>query len=260
MKTYELVALCLLTLAAAPGPVLADDCKFGKDIDMRLDVAASRSLDIIALAGQLHVTGRPGTDEVLIGGRVCASKAEWMEEARVETRAGEKARVEVELPKMGSGFSWGSNKYVRLDLELQVPENLHLDIHDTSGSMHLAGTGSADIEDSSGSIEIDRAAGPLRVRDSSGSIRFDRVRGDVIIESDSSGSISGRHIDGSVLVKRDSSGSIEFRDVGGDFTVERDSSGSIVANGIGGDFTVLKDGSGGIRAENVTGSVSLPAD
>jgi DUF4097 and DUF4098 domain-containing protein YvlB len=260
MKNHKLAALCLLTLAAAPGPLLADDCKFSKDIDMRLDVAASQSLDIIARAGQLHVTGRSGTAEVLIGGRACASEEEWLEEARVETRSGEKATVEVKLPEVDSGWSFWGNRYVRLDLELQVPENLLLDIKDSSGSMHLAGIGSANIKDSSGSIEVNQAAGPLQVQDSSGSIRFDRIRGDVIIESDSSGSISGRHIDGSVLVKRDSSGSIEFRDVGGDFTVERDSSGSISANGIGGDFTVLKDGSGGIQAENVTGSVSVPGD
>jgi len=248
----------------AAQPALADlpwsnDCKYDKNIEVKLDVHASERLAIVALAGTLNVKGHSDPDQVIVRGHACASKEALLDEVRIETSGGESALVEVHLPDTYGGWSLVGKSYAFLDLELDVPEGLYLDIRDSSGSMDLAGIGSARIRDSSGSMEIADAAGPLSVEDSSGSISFDRIRGDVTIEADSSGSISGRDIKGSVLVKRDSSGSIRFSDVSGDFVVERDSSGSIAASGIGGDFVVLKDGSGGIHSDNVAGEISLPS-
>lgn len=245
-------------IALVPLHGAADDCKFQREFELSLDLEDSESLVVIARAGTLTVTGAERAGEVRISGRACVSEEDWLDASGIESSGGNPARVEVVLPDVDGGWSLWGDRYARLDLELELPADLHLDIRDSSGSMDLAGIGSADIRDSSGSIEINDAAGPLSVWDSSGSISFSRIRGDVTIESDSSGSIRGDDIGGSVLIKRDSSGSIRFSDVTGDFTVERDSSGEIVARGVGGDFTVLKDGSGGIHHENVSGEVTVP--
>lgn len=257
MKPSSYLAL-FVVFALVPVSGAANECKFEREFELSLDVAGSESLEVIARAGTLTITGTDRSDEVLISGRACASEEDWVEAAAIDTRGGDRARIEVNLPDVDGGWSLWGDRYAHLDLDLRVPAELHLDIRDSSGSMDLVGIGSADIKDSSGSIEIEDAAGPLSVQDSSGSISISRVRGDVTIESDSSGSIRGEDIGGSVLVKRDSSGSIRFSDVTGDFTVERDSSGEIVARDVGGDFTVLKDGSGGIHHENVDGDVSIP--
>lgn len=256
--------ICSVLLAACSVPVMADweeDCKYSRDIETQLDVDGTDLLVIVARAGTLVINGGSDDSRVEINGKVCVSKEEWLDDSDIETREGDTARVEVELPDIDGGWSlWGGNRYARIDLELVVPANLALDIKDSSGSMKLYGAGPASIIDSAGSITVEDSHGTVRVKDSSGSIRFARIEGDVIIESDSSGSISGKDIRGSVLVKRDSSGSISFSDVQGDFTVERDSSGSISADGVGGDFVVLKDGSGGIRSSGVKGEVRVPAD
>ncbi|NNE06214.1 MAG: hypothetical protein HKN15_10875 [Xanthomonadales bacterium] len=256
--------ICTALLAAMTMPVQADwgeDCEYSRDIEATLDVSGSELLAVVARAGTLVINGESDRSEVEIHARVCASEKDWLEESSVETREAKTARIEVEIPDFDGGWSlWGGNRYVRVDLELVVPENLALDIKDSSGSMKLHGAGAATIIDSSGSIAVEDSNGTVSVRDSSGSVRFARINGDVIIESDSSGSISGKDIRGSVLVKKDSSGGISFTDVAGDFTVERDSSGSISANGVGGDFVVLKDGSGGISSRGVKGEVRTPLD
>jgi DUF4097 and DUF4098 domain-containing protein YvlB len=238
----------------------ADDCKFEKNIAMNLDLSGTETLSVIAGAGMLSITGAPGSDEAVIKGRACASSEKWLEETGLETRSGDLARIEVELPDTDGGWSLLGNRYARLDLELTVPEGLKLDVVDSSGSMTIENVADLHVKDSSGSMKIRDVKGSLSVKDSSGSMTLTGIEGDVTIISDSSGSIKGQDISGSVLVRKDSSGSIRFTDVGRDFVVERDSSGDIVAERIGGDFRVLKDGSGKIRSSDVAGEVSVPID
>jgi hypothetical protein len=254
----RLTSLVSLLLFSTGG--LAEECRFEKNIDLRLDLSASEVLSVIARAGYLSITGKSGTDDAVIKGTVCVSKEEWLEESGIETRDGDNAKISVELPDIDSVWSLTGNRYAYLDLELVVPDGLRLEVLDSSGSMDIAGVGEISVKDSSGSIEIEDVAGSVRLRDSSGSIRLIDIRGDVTIESDSSGSINGQDITGTVLVMEDSSGSIRFKDVTRDFIVERDSSGDIVAERIGGDFKVLKDGSGAIHSSDVAGEVSLPVD
>ncbi|MDX1460709.1 MAG: hypothetical protein R3348_06585 [Xanthomonadales bacterium] len=244
-------------------PVLADwdDCKHEREIESALDVAGSSQLLVEARAGTLVITGREGASQVRIAARVCASKAEWADEAELEVSEGRTARVAAGLPDIDGGWSFfGGNRYARMDLEIEVPADLALDIRDSSGSIRLRSAGPARIEDSSGSITVEDGRGDVEIEDSSGSIKLNQVEGNVLVRRDSSGSISGEGITGSVRIVRDGSGSIRFDDVGGDFTVERDGSGSISAYGVGGDFRVVRDGSGSITARNVKGSVSTPGD
>ena len=258
MKKLFVVPVCFITAVLFSGGLQAKDCKFEKKIETKLDLSASDSLAVIARAGRLYIIGDAGTDEVAITGTVCVSKKEWLDESGIETRGGNPARIEVKLPDIDRSWSFTGNRYARLDLELVVPEDLNLDVKDSSGSMEIKGVGAVKVQDSSGSIEIKDANGPVSVEDSSGSISLIDIKGDVTIVSDSSGSIKGQNIEGSVLVKKDSSGSIHFKDVTDDFIVESDSSGGIVAERVGGDFKVLKDGSGGIRFTDVAGEVSIP--
>jgi len=236
----------------------ADWCKYEKDIELTLDLSSSEVLAITAAAGELEVTGVSGSDKAFITGKACASKEEWLEESRVHTQSGSRAEISVDLPSADSGWSFTGSSYVWLDLKVEVPEDLALEIKDSSGEISLRNVGAVQLEDSSGAIEIENARGAVSIRDSSGDIDIKGVTGDLTIESDSSGGIYANEIEGSVLVKQDSSGDIRVSHVSHNVVVERDSSGDITATDVGGDFRVLKDGSGGIRSSNVKGEVDLP--
>jgi hypothetical protein len=255
MKKFMFLCACLVSYG-----LQASDCEFEAMIDQTLDLSGSEELSVLAAAGSLEITGTKGSDVATIKGRVCVSEEEWLEESGVKTSGGNRAEIIVNLPDTDDGGSWTGNNYAYLDLELEVPESIRMNVKDSSGEIKMEGVGAVTIQDSSGGIDIADATGPISIEDSSGGIELSRISGDVTIESDSSGDIYGKDIEGTVLVKRDSSGDIQFSDVGENFVVERDSSGDISATRVGGDFQVLRDGSGEIRASKVDGEVMIPAD
>jgi len=253
------IALAALLIYQFSTEVSADNCKFEKSIDKTLDVSTSEILTISAAAGDLDVTGVAGTGQAVIHGRVCASSESWLEQSMVNTIAGNNAMIEVDLPNSDGGWLSMGNRYVWMDLKIEVPYDLALNVNDSSGDMMLKNIAAVQINDSSGDIEIEGARGSISISDSSGDIEIDEANGNLTIESDSSGDIDATDIHGTVLVLKDSSGDIEVSNVSENFIVERDSSGDIRAENIGGDFRVLKDGSGGISSSGVIGNVDIPA-
>ena len=233
--------------------------KYEKNIDVKLNLTESELLAITAVAGDLEIRGVAGSNEAVIYGKVCVSKEAWLEDARIHTVEGKQAEIIADLPNQGSGWSLFGNSYANMDLVIEVPRDLALEIRDSSGDIEINDVGALRLYDSSGDIEIDNSSGPVTIKDSSGDIEVDRVEGDFTIESDSSGDIYASNINGIALVKKDSSGDIRLTHVTSDAIVEVDSSGEIVVQEVGGDFRVLKDGSGGIRSENVSGEVQVPA-
>lgn len=235
------------------------DCKYERTVEATLNLDGSEALAIQAAAGDLRVTGRSGTSVAKATGKVCASEKAWLEESRLVTEEGKNASIAVSLPD-SSGWTFMGSRYLYMDVEIEVPDNIALDIRDSSGDIDVEKTASVSVQDSSGDIDIGQVKGVVTLEDSSGDIDLRDINGDVLVRRDSSGDIYGRGIQGSVRVEKDSSGDIRFRDVSADFVVEKDSSGDIIADGIGGDFRVLKDGSGDIRSSNVTGEVDVPSD
>jgi hypothetical protein len=257
IRFWALVLTGLLLYQFSSG-LAADWCKFEKSIDMTLDVSNSSKLAIYAGAGELEVIGVSGSNRAIIKGKACTSKESWLEDSSLETRDGASAEISVNLPDVSSGWSLSGDNYARMDLLIEVPQDLELDIKDSSGGMMLKNIAAVELQDSSGGIEIVSARGSVLINDSSGDIDIDEAAGDVTIESDSSGGIYVRNIDGTVLVMKDSSGDIDVAHVSENVIVERDSSGDISASDVGGDFRVLKDGSGGIRSNDVSGEVQVP--
>ncbi len=248
-----------IALALGAGSAWAGDCDHERQLDESLDLSGASVLAIAAAAGSLDIEGKPGLSAARVVARLCASSADLLEETDVLLEPGSDARIAVVTPDTSGGFFSG-NRYAYVDLEIEVPEDMPLDVKDSSGGIDIENVAALTLQDSSGGIDITGVAGPLEISDSSGDIEIEDVEGDVHIRNDSSGSMSGQDIAGSVLVSRDSSGSIDFEDVEGDVIVEKDSSGSISVENVGGDFRVLKDGSGGIRHRNVTGTVEIPDD
>lgn len=250
--------ILLLLVGLVATSANAWECEHQRLIEETLDVADAHELAVIAAAGDLRINGREDRSDVAVRATVCASKQEWVDESSIDLQTGEAAQVAVVIPEIDWSLSWSGQRYLYIDLEIDVPADLPLSIMDSSGDVRIDGTASVSIRDSSGDIEIENLSGDLVLEDSSGDIELQDIHGNVTVEHDSSGDIYGSNIEGGVLVVKDSSGDIRFKQVRDDFVVERDSSGDIVARGVGGDFRVLRDGSGDISSTDVAGEVVVP--
>ena len=134
-----------------------------------------------------------------------------------------------------SGWNWGRGDSPRISLEVRMPEGLHLD-----------------VDDGSGSIEIENVRGDISMDDGSGSLSMKDVGGEVEIE-DGSGSIEVSGVGGNITIN-DGSGSITVKDVAGSVTVD-DGSGGIDVSDVEEDLIIVDDGSGGLNFSNIGGRV-----
>jgi hypothetical protein len=218
----------------------------------RADAGGARSIRVIARAGELKIRGVAGASEVAVKGTACASRASGLDEIKlVVERRGDVVHVEAVTPE----WNWGS---AGLEMEIDVPNSIPLDVEDGSGSAEVRDVAALRIVDGSGELVIDGVRGALTVDDGSGSLHIANVGGEARI-TDGSGEIVVRQA-GSVLVTEDGSGSIQISDVRGNVVVRNDGSGSIDVRDVAGDFTVDDDGSGGIEHQGVRGHVKVPTD
>ncbi|MFK8053456.1 MAG: hypothetical protein AB8F65_10835 [Woeseiaceae bacterium] len=214
-------ALILMTAANAD-----DNCRHRMDIFEEVQLDGISEIVVDAGAGKLIVVGEPGVTQVQIDGVACATDEDDLKQISVKsTRDGETLVLRTEIPRPAK--SWMGSKYARLDLELNVPDNLPIRVTDTSGSLKVSDVAAVAIEDGSGSIQVQDVSGDVEIiSDGSGSISVVRS-GSVHITEDGSGSITAAQIENDVYVGRDGSGSISAKDVGGNFIVKSDGSGSV---------------------------------
>ena len=228
----------LFAAALLPASAAAQD--YDAPRTATVNASGATLLRIDARAGGLRVTGRPELTEVRIRGTARASDRGLLEEIRLEAqREGNEVTVRVVIPE-NRGRDWNWNNYhAMLDLVIETPAALPVDIDDTSGDMTVENVaGRIRIDDNSGNIRVRDAGSDVVVRDNSGGIDIQGVKGSVDIEEDSSGEIEVYDVTGSVHIGRDSSGSIDVSRVGGDFVVERDGSGSIDYDGVKGKIDI----------------------
>ena len=203
-----------------------------------VNASGATLLRIDARAGGLRVSGRTDLTEVRIRGTARASDRALLEDVKLETeRNGNEISVRVVIPETANR-GWRDD-HASLDLVIETPAALPVDIDDTSGDLVVESvTGRIRIDDNSGDIRVRDAGSDVSVRDNSGGIDIQGVKGSVDIEEDSSGEIEVYDVVGSVRIGRDSSGSIDVSRVGGDFIVERDGSGSIDYDGVKGKIDI----------------------
>lgn len=247
-------ATFVAVLLVSAGTVQAGmwDCGHTAPREGAADAAGARSVRVIAKAGELKIRGVAGASTVAVKGTACASRASGLDEVKLVTeRRGDVVYVEAVTPE----WSWGS---AGLDLQIDVPNSIPLDVDGGSGSAEVRDVAALRITDGSGELTIDGVRGALTVDDGSGSLEIANVGGEVKI-TDGSGEIVVRQA-GSVLITEDGSGGIQVSDVRGNVVVRNDGSGSIDVREVAGDFTVDDDGSGGIEHHGVRGHVKIPAD
>ncbi len=215
-----------------------------------------RRVEIEASAGFLKVKGGTSSTEVKITGVARASRQNLLPEIKlIAERRGDAVYIKADIDERNN--DWSDNSYRALDLTIEVPTLLPLEIKDGSGEIEIRGTAGVRLTDGSGSIAMQDISGAVAIEDGSGEIQLRNIRGNVEI-NDGSGEIVVRGVTGNLVIDDDGSGSIEAYDVSGSFTVRNDGSGGIKAGGVGGDLDVRSEGSGGIEYYNVKGSVRIP--
>lgn len=261
-----------LALGLALPDSAAAACRESRDISRSYDTAAINSLALIARAGSLEINGTE-REGVRLQARFCSDEAAALGRMEITDAVTDGVlQIAVRVPWDAPGFN---PDYAHIDLSLEVPRDLLLDIKDSSGDIRIeqarvaalqdssgdirliGGRGDLQIKDSSGDIEISGNSGQLTVTDSSGDLIYRDLGGDLTILSDSSGKISARGVRGSVTINNDSSGEIELLEVRDHVDIGNDSSGDIIISEVGGNVRIGSDGSGDIEASDVGGNFTV---
>lgn len=205
--------------------------------ELTLDADGIDTLSIDAGAGSMDVVGESGLDQVIVTATIEVS-------GRNDDKARERIENDMELglEKDGDtaelrawfdsgGFTGGGNAHIQL--EVRMPEGMNLEIDDGSGSIEIENVrGDVSLDDGSGSVTMRDVGGAIDIEDGSGSITLVGAGGDVNI-NDGSGSIDVRGVAGSVTVD-DGSGGIDISDVEEDLIIVDDGSGGLDFSNIGG--------------------------
>jgi DUF4097 and DUF4098 domain-containing protein YvlB len=224
-----------------------------------VNASGARRIQIDAAAGFLKVRG-VSSGEVKVAGVARSSRQNLLPEIKlVAERRGDVVYIKADIEERNNWGDWSDNNYRALDLTIDVPSQIPLEIEDGSGEIEINGTAGVDLVDGSGSIEMENIGGPVKIDDGSGEIQLRNIRGNINV-NDGSGEIVARGVTGNLTVDDDGSGSIEAYDVTGSFVVRNDGSGGIKADGIGADFDVRSKGSGSVDYYNVKGTVRIPDD
>jgi hypothetical protein len=212
-----------------------------KELTLRLPAEGLRTLRIDAGAGSLRVVGDASLSEVLVTARLVVR---GIRESRLDDFMADEVRFSLEkrgesavlVGKVDSRFRiFNLGREAYLDLTVRTPKSLDLD-----------------IDDSSGSVEVESMDGNLKLVDGSGSVDIRDIGGDVEVE-DGSGGISIRGVGGNVTVD-DGSGEVEIFDVQGNVVVD-DGSGSIQIDRVEKDVRIEREGSGSVHIDRVKGRI-----
>ena len=221
----------------------------------RIPAAGATMVRIDAGAGSLRVEGRAGTGDVLVTGIAHAATPELLGAIRIDTRrVADTIFVSCAIPPAGAR----PGQPPSLDITVQVPSNLALDVTDSSGAAVIRNVAALRIVHGSGGLDINTVAGKLDVTDGSGDMVVANIYGDVHIR-DGAGFIYLTDIRGSIDIPEDGAGEIQVVGVSGDVTIGSKRSGEVAASGVGGNLAVTASGNGSIEFNDVKGRVTLPA-
>ena len=236
--------LALVAGACCAAPALAQrDAEFTAPREATASTAGARRIVVAAGAGSLRIEGKRGLTEVRARGTAWASSRRVLDEIKlVATRRGDVVELRTDIPEH-EGRNWDDFQ-AGIDLVVEVPDSLALDVEDGSGSLEIRNVGALDVRDGSGEMTIEHVGGSLTIRDGSGTVRVDDVRGAVEIPADGSGTLEIRRVAGSVRIDSKGSGSVDVDDVAGSFTVRSKGSGSVTYRNVQGAVQVPERRSG----------------
>ncbi|MCS6179593.1 DUF4097 domain-containing protein [Shewanella baltica] len=232
---------CIINVNAAGMPDLDHQQR-----ELTLDSQDLQGLIAETGAGSLEIIGVGGLTQIKLVADIYSN-----DDSKViltlEKKAN-KAKLKADFEQ--SGFN---NYSPYIDLKLQVPANLALDIDDGSGAILISKmTADINVKDGSGELIIN-GGNNVSIDDGSGDIEVSQINGNLTID-DGSGAIKVTDVRGNIAID-DGSGNIEVANVQSPVTIT-DGSGDInVFNTKG--LTILAAGSGDVKFNKIDGPVSM---
>ncbi|BFL81705.1 hypothetical protein LFREDSHE_01550 [Shewanella baltica] len=232
---------CIINVNAAGMPDLDHQQR-----ELTLDSQDLQGLIAETGAGSLEIIGVGGLTQIKLVADIYSN-----DDSKViltlEKKAN-KAKLKADFEQ--SGFN---NYSPYIDLKLQVPANLALDIDDGSGAILISKmTADINVKDGSGELIIN-GGNNVSIDDGSGDIEVSQINGNLAVE-DGSGAIKVTDVRGNIAID-DGSGNIEVANVQSPVTIT-DGSGDInVFNTKG--LTILAAGSGDVKFNKIDGPVSM---
>ena len=227
--------------------VLADEGNFQKTEQLTLEAQSLSTLVIEAGAGSMQVIAAD-VDGIRVSAKIYQQQPHDNYCLSL-TRKNNKALLESAVCRDNKY----SNEDTAIDLTIQVPRALALEISDGSGFIEINGASAVKIVDGSGYIDIDDIQGAVDIHDGSGLITAKNIDNNIDI-TDGSGAIELVSIKGDVVIN-DGSGAIDVSSIVGDVAIN-DGSGSISVRGAH-RFELLSDGSGQVDVSNISGEVIM---
>jgi DUF4097 and DUF4098 domain-containing protein YvlB len=246
------VTIVLLALLAAP----LSAQEYTAQRSATVPAGRADRIEVIARAGGLRIEGRSGARDVTVRGTARASSRSGLEEIKLiaEERRGT-IYIEADIPEHRD---WNDDdEHQSLDLVIEVPRDLPLDVSDGSGDLEISNVGALDLKDGSGDATIEHVGGSLTVQDGSGELHITDVKGDVDVR-DGSGTLDIRDVDGGVEIGQKGSGSLRITSVAKSVRIHSKGSGSVDVAHVGGDFIVDRLASGSVDYSDVKGRVDVP--
>ena len=228
----------LITAALLTGIAATAYADYEETRELTLLTRGIYTVNIEAGAGSLDVVGVAGAEQVavvatiMVPGQDDDEALKTMQEDMVLSLEKD-SDTAVLKAWFEDGWNWGDSPSIHL--EVSMPEGLHLE-----------------VDDGSGSLEIDNVRGDIKLDDGSGSVTMTDVGGTVDVE-DGSGSLTITGVGGDITVD-DGSGGIRIRGVSGSVTID-DGSGGIDVSDVENDLIIVDDGSGGLDYDNIGGRV-----
>ena len=239
-----------------PALVFAETVHQTKHIE--LSAKGIDRLEVICGAGSFDLNSIDGLDIIRVNAQI---EVEDFKIEALQKFIEDNVRLSLEKRKkkaiLRSEVGMSSLKKIeaRINLSIEVPIKLNVQITDTSGPIRVKGLfGNLEIDDDTGKIEIETIVGNVKVNDGSGSIVIEDIEGRVMVK-DGSGFIEIYHVEDDVIVT-DGSGDITIRHIDGNITVS-DGSGDINIREVLGNVFIREAGSGELDVELVAGKVMI---
>jgi len=254
MKTKTIILILFLLL------FWTQTFGYQQEKELILPAKGINQLTIESEAGFLKIKGVEGLENIKVKATIILK---GIKESRLQSFIDK--HIELSLTKKSSNatliseindspFSIFNRREALINLQVEVPPHLYLDVSDGSGFIEIQDIlNDVKIEDGSGYITISQIEGNLNINDGSGYIDISQIEKNVKID-DGSGEIRARMIYGNLRID-DTSGEINIRDVNGDVWID-DGSGSIEIFKIKGSVTI-DDGSGGIDINQIGKDVKI---
>lgn len=255
MRRFLFASLLLLPVAA----FAAAPCKYQAPRNLQINLTGINAVQIELHSHNMHVTGSPTQQGLVVTGHACASDSVALKELQVtQRRVGDQLLLDIGGDTHAAFTLFGSS-YAYLDLNLQLPARLPIALHIGSGDATVNNVQQLQGSVNSGDLHVRRVSGKYTASVGSGDIDASDL-GSLEIGSIGSGDFKAERVKGDVKIGIIGSGDVLLRHVGGSVRADTLGSGGLNVKDVGGDLSLGAKGSGDVNHARVKGKLNLPRD